>query len=63
MRGAVVALVAVIALLRGVGVMAEPGGLRMLVFDLPYARVWENAVRAIGVYRSEERRVGKECRL
>ena len=50
MRKAVAALVAATALLPGVGVMAQPATPRLLVMDLPYARVWEGTVRALGGY-------------
>jgi hypothetical protein len=35
-------------LLSAIPVMAQPGTPRLLVMDLPYARVWEGAVRAFG---------------
>jgi hypothetical protein len=32
------------------GAMAQPATPRLLVMDLPYARVWEGTVRALGGY-------------
>lgn len=52
-RQAVAALVAAAGLLPGVGVMAQSAGLRLLVFDLPYTRVWERVVRAMEAYPLE----------
>lgn len=43
-------LVAAAGLLLGVAVSAQPAGSRLLVIDLPYARVWENVLRALQVY-------------
>jgi hypothetical protein len=37
-------------LLLAIAVSAQPAGSRLLVIDLPYAKVWENAVRAMGAY-------------
>ena len=47
----VLATLAVAAwLLPGMEAMAQPATPRLLVMDLPYARVWEGAVRALGGY-------------
>jgi hypothetical protein len=47
----VLATLAVAAwLLPWMGAMAQPATPRLVVMDLPYARVWEGAVRALGVY-------------
>jgi hypothetical protein len=35
-------------LLSAMGAMAQPAAPRLLVMDLPYARVWEGTVRALG---------------
>ena len=37
-------------LLLAMGVMAQPATPRLLVMDLPYARVWEGTVRALEGY-------------
>ena len=37
-------------LLLGLVVSAHAGDPRLLVMDLPYARVWDGAVRALGAY-------------
>jgi hypothetical protein len=37
-------------LLPTMGAMAQPATPRLLVMDLPYARVWEGTVRALGGY-------------
>jgi hypothetical protein len=37
-------------LLPAMGAMAQPATPRLLVMDLPYARVWEGTVRALGGY-------------
>jgi hypothetical protein len=44
------AALAVVAawLLPAMGAMAQPATPRLLVMDLPYAQVWEGAVRALG---------------
>ena len=39
-------------LLPVMGAMAQPAAPRLLVMDLPYARVWEGAVRALEGYGS-----------
>ena len=47
----VLATLAVAAwLLPGMEAMAQPATPRLLVMDLPYARVWEGAIRALGEY-------------
>jgi hypothetical protein len=48
-RRGVGALVAA-GLLLGVAMTGEPAVPRLLVMDLPYARVWEGAVRALSAY-------------
>lgn len=37
-------------LLPAMGALAQPATPRLLVMDLPYARVWEGTVRALGGY-------------
>jgi len=48
MRGWIAALVG--ALLLGLGGTPEAGTMRMVVADLPYARVWDAAVQAVRDY-------------
>ena len=50
MRSALAALVALTALLPGMDAMGESAAPRLLVMDLPYARVWAGAVQALGGY-------------
>ncbi len=43
-----VALGTALSLLTAISVAAQPAAPRLLVMDLPYARVWEGTVRAFG---------------
>lgn len=52
MLGALLALLAALALPLG-AVLAEPATLRLVVLDLPYARVWASAVQAMQSYPLE----------
>ena len=45
-----VTLTAAAWLLPAMGALAQPATPRLLVMDLPYARVWEGTVRALGGY-------------
>jgi hypothetical protein len=48
--GAIATLVVATALLATVSATAQPEPARLLVFDFPYARVWDDALRAMQVY-------------
>jgi len=49
-RGAVAILGVAAMLLSGMAVMAQPSSQRLLVFDVPYERVWERTVRGMQAY-------------
>jgi hypothetical protein len=49
-RDAVAVVVAAAVLLPGSAVIAQPSTQRLLVFDVPYARVWESATREMQAY-------------
>jgi hypothetical protein len=50
MRRVLAALIAVAGLMTALGATAQAGAPRLLVMDLPYARVWEETVRAFDGY-------------
>lgn len=49
-RDAVAAAVALAALLPGAVVTAQPSSQRLLVFDVPFARVWERTIQEMKAY-------------
>jgi hypothetical protein len=49
-RGAVAALGGAAILFTGAAVIAQPPSQRLLVFDVPYERVWERTVREMQAY-------------
>jgi hypothetical protein len=52
-RGGLVALALVGCFLTATGAIAQVSTPRLVVMDMPYARVWEGAVRALGSYGVE----------
>jgi hypothetical protein len=50
MRDAVAGLVVAAALLPAAAVIAQPAAERLLVFDVPYGKVWASAVRETRAY-------------